>query len=341
MTHKVFLFSLYILSFLLIFKQIAFAQVEPFNITISPHAFTIAANPGDSIKNKILLRNNTDNPLQLKIELKKLVIGANDQTTIQDLPPHDEAYTFVSIASTTAAITALPKEWTTIPFSITIPKDANFGYDWAIIISPKINIPSKTTTVNGSVAIPLLLDVNKNHAIVTGSITKFITDKQWYEYLPTTFMTTFSSKSNVHIKPAGNIFITDWTGKQVGVIDINKSDGVILPNANRTFSSIWDNGFITQGSEATEGKQEAHMKIHFDKLLEFRIGKYNAHTFIVVNGPKKDISYEATTSFFVFPWKIISGGIVVIILVFIGVINTIRSAGKKIFSLLRVFQKKT
>ncbi|MDE2025396.1 MAG: hypothetical protein KGJ07_02805 [Patescibacteria group bacterium] len=327
-------------------SQSAFAQEAGLNLTASPTSYDLVAAPETTLHETLRIRNNTDTPVNLTVSLKKLVADANGQITLQDFQKGDDYAQWISIEN--ASISARLREWVDIPFTLTVPNTAAFSYYWAIVVSQTnqhTTLTGPQAKITGAVAIPVLLAIRKNGLVFSGSITSFQSSQNFYEYLPATFNLTFKNSGNVHIKPRGNIFITDWTGKQVDTIGFNTASANVLPGSQRTFTTIWDNGFITSEEKIEDGKiltdangkPQTELKIHFDRLLNFRIGKYSATALVVVSGDKRDYSFEQTTNFYVFPWKIIMGIIILVLLAGIGLANTVKSI---IFAIKKLFKKK-
>jgi len=108
----------------------------------------------------------------------------------------------------------------------------------------------------------------------------------------------------------------------VAILPVNDTQGTILPNAAKIFESSWDDGFITREPKTvngapqldSKGKQETELKIKWDKLLDFRIGQYTAQALVVLSTDTRDIPFTATTTFFVFPWRLILTILAIIVL---------------------------
>jgi len=340
---KIFSIGLFVYLFIGSFVYSANAQTQPINITASPTLFDLSLKPGDTVTKSFRVRNNTTTSVPLSITLKKIIPDTGGQLIVQDFKNTDSYQSWLTVA--TATPTAAPQEWTTVQFTLNIPKDAAFGYYWAIVVAPSSisgNLTTSGAHITGALAIPVLLAVQKEGITFGGKLLDFITDASFYEYLPTTFLTTLENNGNIHIRPTGDIFITDWTGKQVGFVKVNPDFGAILPNAKRTFATTWNDSFITRDPKIEDGKvmtdskghPEYAIHFHFDKVLSLRIGKYKASELVVISGDKKDISFERTLTFFVFPWKIVLGLLVVILLAALGLWNTIHTLwkhGRKVF----------
>ena len=171
-----------------------------------------------------------------------------------------------------------------------------------------------------------------------GAIANFSTDAGFYEYPPITLTTKFQNTGNVHIRPKGNIFIKDWLGRQVAVLDVNQTQGSILPNSARVFQASWNDGFITvenkmQAGEPKfdkNGKIEKTLNIKWDRIFDLRIGRYTASELMVLSTPTKDVTYLAESSFFIFPWKVVLGALIFVIFAGLGFYNTTKNFIKRI-----------
>jgi len=312
-----------------------------YDVTISPVFFDLSVNPGDTISNKIRIRNNTNSPLPIKLTVQKMTGDANGKLTLRD-DPTDQALSWIKFGQPT--FVAAPLEWTDVPFTIDIPKDAAYGYYFAINLTQDNTSPIKRTGANitGAAAVPVLLNVKKEGAKLDGKLLSLTVDKSFYEYPPVKFSTIFENTGNVHIRPTGNIFIKDWLGNQIATLTVNDSQGAIIPGLKKTFESTWDDGFITVEPKMENGdvkldkngKPETELKIRWDKLPSLRIGRYTASELLVISTASRDIPFTVETSFFVFPWKVVIGLILFVIFAAVGFYSTIRSVSGRI---LKVF----
>ncbi len=314
-----------------------------FDVTVSPTFLELTAKPGKTLNQSLKLRNNTDKIITITPEIK--IMGGDERGELTIKEKKEDYLDWMKLSND--LVNLKPREWTTVNFTIDIPENAAFGYYWALTFSAvdeKVN--TKTgATLTASLAVPILLSVEKDGAKTEGKFAEFKTDSFYYEYPPVRFTTVFQNLGNVHIRPQGNIFIKDFLGKTVSTLNINEAQGGILPNLNRTFESVWNDGFITyepkirDGVEVvgSDGKPETEMKIHYQKLLDLRIGKYTATALVLVSGADRDYTYEKSVSFFVFPWKVILALIVIVIFVGIGLFTTGKSIIRKT---KRIFGKK-
>lgn len=295
------------------------------NLTVTPATLDLTANPGTTAEQKIRIRNNTSNPIDLSIETNKLSTNANG-----DVIPVQSKDTYLSwISYSPATFTAQPNEWTDITVQIKIPDSAAFGYYYAIRITPTNSIAKKNTngsTLIGEALVPLLLNVKKPGAHANIQLVSFAATQPFYEYLPATLAITLVNKGNVHIRPQGNVFIRTNGSDDIAILDFNEANGAMLPGQKRTYTASWDDGFFSEEPTVADGtllrdsngNPKKHLVIHWDHLTAFRIGKYTAQLLAVYDNGSRDVPIEATATFWVFPWKIIGGMVIgIIMLIFV------------------------
>ncbi len=320
----IFLVGIVLLSFSIL-QATAFAQSQPgFNLTISPTFLDLMANPGDVLKQKFRVRNNTNDPIVLSIVVDKLDPHARNGEVIPVAPQPNDTFTSW-ISFDTATPTAKPKEWVDVPFTITVPKTAAFGYYYALRIGP-----SKTNSgqngpgakLIGQIVLPVLLNVASPDAKSELRLVSFTPTSFFNEYLPVTFKVQLQNTGNVHIKPSGNIFIR-LAGNDNAVLSMNKEGGIILPGSTRTYETNWLDGFFVKETVLEDGSPKVdknghimtHLVINWNQLTRFRIGKYTASALVVYDNGKRDVPLEATTTFWVFPYTLVLGTFGVLLLV--------------------------
>jgi hypothetical protein len=294
----------------LVFNK-AFAQTPSnFDVTVSPVFFDLSANPGGKVSDRIRVRNNTNSPIPLKIEIKKLTGDTTGDLVLRD-DNSDNSLSWIKFEEIT--FIAKPLEWTNVPFSIDIPGEAAYGYYYAVTFKQDENSPLAKTgaKITGGAAVPILLTVRKEGAKAEAKILKFSADKAVYEYLPVNFTINLENIGNVHIRPHGNIFISDGRNKNLAILDVNQSAGSVIPNTKKVFQASWQDGFLVkepvmeQGQVKLDkdGKPVEKLTINWNKLTSFRIGKYTANLILVFDNGKRDVSLDANVSFWVIPYK--------------------------------------
>ena len=309
---KLLLLPLIFLGLFLVAKSFAQSPTQSnYDVTVSPVFFDLTANPGDSLSNKIRFRNNTTSPLPIKITVEKMTGDVNGDLTLRE-DNSDTSLSWVKFSQQT--FVANPLEWTDVPFAIDIPKDAAYGYYFAVSFTQDNNSPIKRTgaTITGAAAVPILLDVKKAGAKADAKIIEFKADNYVSEYLPVNFSVKVQNQGNIHVSPHGNIFISGGN-QNIASLDVNPTLGNIIPDTNKTFMVPWSDGFLVrepvmeagQPKLDKNGKQIENITINWNKLTEFRIGKYTANLLLVYDNGTRDVPLEATVSFWVFPWKVV------------------------------------
>jgi hypothetical protein len=317
---KLLLLPLILIGLFLVTKVFAQSPTPSnYDVTVSPVFFDLSANPGDSLSNKVKLRNNTTSPLPIKIVVEKMTGDVNGDLTLRE-DANDTSLSWIKFTSTT--FVAKPLEWTDIPFTIDVAKDAAYGYYFAISFTQDNNSPIKRTgaTITGAAAVPILLNVKKEGAKAQARIVEFKMDNYVSEYLPVNFLVKVENEGNIHVSPHGNIFINEGN-KDLASLDVNPTLGNIIPNTNKTFTVPWSDGFLVkepvyEGGQVKldkNGKQIENITINWNKLTSFRIGKYTANLLLVYDNGTRDVPLEASVSFWVFPWKVV--GLMIVTLV--------------------------
>jgi hypothetical protein len=320
----------------LVLPILAYAQTptEGINLQISPLPIELTTKPGTSTSSDLRVRNAGSKTEKLQVRLLKVSEDNNGIVHLSNPGPTDEFTKWVSFDRPT--FNAPSNEWQTIKMAVNVPKTAAFGYYFAVEYlraSDTAPQPGKTVT-HGAVATFILLNADAPGAKREAQVTSFTADRKSYEFLPATFTVKVKNTGNVHVAPHGNVFITKG-GKQVGVIAMNASEGNVLPNGSRFFESSWSDGFpiYTTKTDANgtplvdkNGKPKKSLKWDFSHANRLRFGHYTAHMVMVYDNGERDVPIEAVVSFWVVPWRVLFGLLVIGIFVAIGVWSTLRKS---------------
>ncbi|HSH18367.1 MAG TPA: hypothetical protein VK978_03210 [Candidatus Saccharimonadales bacterium] len=288
----------------------------PLRLMTSPLPLNVVTKPGETVTADIRVKNNGTRPEQLKVELLKF--GANDDTgrpQIMEREARDLYFNWVSFSETN--FSAEPNVWKTIKMTIKPPKEAAFGYYFAVLFSR--SSPEKPTGgrsgVEGGVASLVLLNVNAPGARREAKVAELTASQKVYEFLPAKFSVKLRNSGNVHVSPTGNIFIKRGS-KQVASLVFNEQQGNILPGSNRSFEMDWKEGFPIYEEKAEGSNKSRSLNWDFNQLQNFRFGKYTATLVAVYDDGQRDVPVEAVVSFWVIPWRII--GVILLIILLVG-----------------------
>jgi hypothetical protein len=258
-----------------------------------------------------------------------------------DPEPGDDFLKWVSFSEDT--FQAAPDEWKTITATFTVPKDAAFGYYYAIVFSradEKADLQNKQTAVVGGTAVLVLLEARVADAKRAVEVTEFSTDKKFYEFLPTTFTVKLKNTGNVHVAPRGNIFVNKGDEHDIAILNINDNKGNILPNSSRDFEEPWADAFPVYVEKKQDGKvvldetgnQVMELKWDWGQASKLRWGKYTAKMLLIYDDGQRDIPIEGEVSFWVVPWRLIGALLFTLVFVLIGLKNTLQNMWRKIQS---------
>lgn len=294
------------------------------NLQISPLPIVMTSDPGKTVTSDLRVRNAGTSSEKLKVSLRTFQAEGNKgNVVLKDRGPTDTHFDWVSFDRRT--FDAPPNVWQTVKMKITIPKTAAFGYYYAVQFeraTPAKAQPGQSA-VEGAIAIFVLLDVNNPNAKRTAEIVSFTADKKFYEFLPSEFSVVVKNTGNVHLSPHGNIFIQrDSKDTQpITAIPFNASGGYILPKSNRVFKAFWNDGFPVYVPKTKDGQEvkdangtvERELKWDFSQVPSLRIGNYTANLVMTYDDGRRDVPLSASLDFWVIPWRIVGGGVVILV----------------------------
>ena len=293
-------------------------QAEGLSLTVSPYLLDLKGKPGETLTDTIRIRNNLSQDLSLVSNVRPLRVEGERGGAIpsEEVKPEDTHIGWLKVDSD--KITAKSQEWTEIPITITIPQDAAFGYYFAVTFSPA-TLPNPEETgaqaiVKGEVAIFVLLNVEKEGAKAGFNLLSFKPLQNIFEHLPAKFETRVENTGNIHLRPHGNIFIRQFGSKDdLAILEVNESNGNVLPGTKRVFETSWKDGFVVKNEET--GKLE----FHWDKLTQIRFGQYEARLALVYFDGTRDVLLESSQKFWIIPYTAIAitvGSIIALIVIF-------------------------
>lgn len=310
------------------------APLTGMNVTLSPVFMNLTTDPGVPVSSQLKIQNNNQFTEYFTFRLAKFKANeTGDKPVLEEVGPQDEFIKWISFSEDQFSVGS--NEQKTVKFTISPPKDAALGYYYAIMVQRIKNADvSFGAAVAGAPSFLVILEVRSPNAKRELKLEDFTTSAAVYEYLPVDFSIKFKNTGNLHSVPFGNIFI-DWGGdKNISSVELNQTRGNVLPQSSREFRVFWEDGFIVRVPKRDEngkvlidknGKTKYETKINFNKITEFRIGKYTAHLVAVYDNGERDVPLEASVSFWVIPWKIILGGVFLLLLILLGLRSTITS----------------
>lgn len=299
---------------------------NPINLTISPITLFLTTDPGVPKTTAVKIQNNNTETEYLKTSIATFEANQDgDKPILRDMTDADTFKEWLTLSEKTFAIN--PGEWKTIDVTFSPPPEASLSYYYALVFERSVVADQLGgTSISGAPAILLLTTVQTPFAVRKLDITSFKAHTAFVEYLPQTFEVKIRNNGNVHTAPTGDIFIQSGSKKNVALLPLNAKNSMILPSTERTFQVEWLDGFpMRERVTSEQGVATTKTAWDFTKINAFRLGKYTAHLLMVYDDGKRDIPVETSITFWVIPWKLLTGAGVVILLVLAGVRSVLLS----------------
>jgi hypothetical protein len=307
-----------------------------FAASISPLPILLNAKPGTSVSTNLRVNNPSTHDETLKVVVKTFSQdGPNGNISLHDPTPADTFINWIHFSK--VQFDAPPGLWQTVHMTVDVPASAAFGYYFAVEFT-SANPPAQTnngTAVQGAVASFVLLNAQAPGEKRQLAVTSFTADHRFYEFLPVNFTVHLHNSGNIYAGASGNIFIMKGS-KQVAVLNVNQTHGLILPGSNRVFTTSWNNGFpvyktVTgpngQPEMGKNGKPKTQLSWNFSQVSKLRFGHYTAKLALIYNDGQRDVPINGSLSFWVVPWRLLLGLLVILTFMTIGFWSTFKKAG--------------
>lgn len=211
------------------------------------------------------------------------------------------------------------QRWTEFLITIRVPEDATPGVHYgSLYFLPDTADPEELESSG------MILQARHGYAMIMNvagdiledaEVTEFSATPSFAEHGPINLSTKTKNNGTGYLKPVGTITISNMLGMTVAEIPFNNSDKPgaekrVLPDLERKFETEWDDMFITQ-------KENGDINVDWSKVSKFRIGSYTATLDATYGEAASPLT--AKTSFIIFPWKIFTIALIVLILLFLGI----------------------
>jgi hypothetical protein len=262
------------------------AQKTNSGILVHPSNVEIALSPAESTQKEMYVENQTDKAITVGVTSRNF--SASGEEGSVEFTNETNSFSLASwITTSPKSATIPPKSSQKFIVTITAPRNAE-------------PVAGGTGAAIAQEVASLILARIPGEVKEDATVESFSTDKSFYEFGPVNFDTRVLNKGQVHIKPAGEILLTDMFGRKIS-IPFNSNN--VLPNAIRRMDTTWKSHFL--------------------------IGKYTAK--LIVSYGSKNQNLYASTEFYAFPVRF--GGIALVVLILFFLIR--RRLGKAIKALLK------
>jgi hypothetical protein len=196
----------------------------------------------------------------------------------------------------------IPNRNVTVNYTINVPEQLAPGEYSAEIyfISEEAEQQGATATYSLlSSGIPILITVGDDYAESAQILDFYSTQKIYEKPNFTTLITRIKNLGDTHITPKGDIVLTNLFKQEVGRITFNDTNQSILRGESGIYESSWDlEKYINEG--------------------EIALGPITAETILLYRRQNPGFSVlNATTTFWIVPWKLIILLLTVIIVAYV------------------------
>ena len=277
-------------------------------LTVSPVRIELTGDPGTVIEGELVLINEQEETRTFYSSFGNF--EATGETGTPSFVTAEEG--LATWIETISSVTLEPREEKEVPYTIAIPKDADPGGHFAAIFwgtSPPKTEQGGQVSIGAKVGVLILLRVSGEIEEGGGILEFSAKDKQkFFSSLPVQFAYRFQNGGDDRIKPEGEITIKNMFGKTLAVLPANKSEGNVLPQSIRKFEVIWEK----EDKEDREDSSKQEIVDDKEGFLaglkrewnNFAFGRYT--TILNLEYGAAGEKAQASFSFFIIPWRILS-----------------------------------
>lgn len=288
------IFSAFVLAVLLVGTPLSALAAEAEGIELSPAVFQEKADPGGTYTFRVNVRNVSETEKTLYVTARDIK-GINESGTpefaSEGEPTPYNLSTWISLPETEVVVP--PGGQTSVPFTVTVPKDATPGGHFGGIFLESKAPRLRQTGAGVGFNVGSLINLQISGDIVEEArVREFSTGQLLYDKLPVAFDIRLENKGNTLVRPSGFVEVIDMFGKEVASISVNENAGGTFPQSERTYNVVW-------------------------KESDFAFGRYQALATLVY-GDEVRKTLTATAAFWVLPIVPIAsvlGGVLAFILI--------------------------
>lgn len=273
-------------------------------LEIAPPVLNIKANPGETVRTNISLRDVSTSPLVVRNQINDFVAAGEDGTPKLLLDENGNAesspYSLKDWIQPLPQFTLQPREVNQLPVTIKVPANAAPGGYYAVVrftASPP-GLDGNGVSLSASLGTLILLRVNgdakEDVKIEEFSATKNGASNWLFESAPITFLTRIKNDGSSHEQPSGQIAVKDMFGNAVANVNVNLAQNNILPGSVRRFEPALDKSVI--GDRFLFGRYTADLKLSYGTSGQ---------------------TVTTSTSFWVIPWRLVGFVILLIVILFV------------------------
>ena len=279
----------------ILFATLFSLTFSAYALTISPARLELGANPGDTVQETFTIINEQDTEQVYYTSVENF--EAQGESGTPNFTKSNEG--LASWVTVDEKITLKKGEKLKVPFSVTVPTDADAGGHFAAIFlstqPPSLN--GGDVSVGAKIGMLLLLRVSGDIKEEGGALSFTIKDGgKIVTTLPVDFVYRFNNTGNDRVKPTGVITVKNTFGMETQNLNANKNEGNVLPSSVRRFEVRW-------GEEDAPPASASFFSFVKYEMKNFALGLYFADLNLSfgTNGTSENSLY-----FFVLPWHLLT-----------------------------------
>jgi hypothetical protein len=287
------------------------ALIFPLNqasaVTITPR-IEINSDPGKTVVENVKISNEERQSRTYYLSIQNFE-SQDESGNPRFSNRREDLATWVELPET---FTVGPGETKELELTIRIPSEVEPGGHFAAIFfttSPPSESDSGLVGVSSKLGSLILLRVSGDF-VQDASLLEFATKnkQRFFTALPVHFYYRFQNIGEDHVRPVGDVIITNSLGRTAKILPANPVDGSVLPKSIRRFETVWATSFgpLEQGPSPELPKPSGSG--FWDNVTyewqNFAFGKYTAKASIVF-GTKELKSARDSFSFYVLPWHLL------------------------------------
>ena len=293
----------YAVALLLVFgiafpQGLVIAQDSSLTLSISPSLFDMSIDPNQEWRSSLRVININPFDLTVYVDVVNFLPQGEggEGRFVPVTPSEDGGTTLAEWFTVTKEPILIPQEQSVeIPLVVRAPEDASPGGHFAAILvgtKPLVPEEGQARVQTSQMVTSLFFARVSGDVIESGSIREFTTTGKYFNSPEANFELRFENKGNVHLKPQGDIRITNMWGEERGVVPINQNSsfGNVLPESVRKFNFSWKGEWSIAD-----------------------IGRYTAIATLAYGADDRQFA-SAETTFWVIPFKLLLGIFVTLLL---------------------------
>lgn len=277
----------------------SFAEGGGQALEIAPPLVLLRADPGETITTQISIRDIASDPLIVSATVNDF--GAEGESGIPKIDvdaANDSPYSIIDWVEPLGQLVLEPREIEQLPVTINVPANASPGGYYGVIRFTAKADELDTSGVALSASIGALVFIRVNGEAQEGlEIVELYASKEgrkgwFFDGKPIEFNMRVKNTGNVHEQPVGKVAVKDMFGNLLADLVINKeNENYVLPGSIRSYATDYPLDETSMGNRMLFGLYTAELTTKYGE---------------------NDQEVTKKITFFVLPWKLILGVIVLL-----------------------------